>query len=229
MKYDTLIIGGSSGIGLASAYRLKANNLNVLIASKNAKAKTQLSDDGFGLINLDLTKSTDIENALKENQAIKHIIITAIYPLLFDSLDQLEVKDAKAAFNKFWDYMIVIKYAIRQLKAIESFTLVTGSIAYKNLANILSPKITNLAINEAVKTLAIELSPIRINAVSPGPTDTSFYDQISDKESLFDSMKQSVPLKRIAKSDEIAQAIVLATLNSNITGSIINVDGGAYL
>lgn len=229
MKYDTLIIGGSSGIGLASAYRLKANNLNVLIASKNAKAKTQLSDDGFGLINLDLTKSTDIENALKENQAIKHIIITASYPLLFDSLDQLEVKDAKAAFNKFWDYMIVIKSAIRQLKAIESFTLVTGSIAYKNLANILSPKITNLAINEAVKTLAIELSPIRINAVSPGPTDTSFYDQVSDKESLFDSMKQSVPLKRIAKSDEIAQAIVLAALNSNITGSIINVDGGAYL
>ncbi|MCF6775691.1 SDR family oxidoreductase [Thiotrichales bacterium 19X7-9] len=229
MKYDTLIIGGSSGIGLASAYRLKANNLNVLIASKNAKAKTQLSDDGFGLINLDLTKPTDIENALKENQAIKHIIVTASYPLLFDSLDQLEVRDAKAAFNKFWDYMMVIKLANRQLKAIESFTLVTGSIAYKNLANILSPKITNLAINEAVKTLAIELSPIRINAISPGPTDTSFYDQVNDKEALFDSMKQSVPLKRIAKSDEIAEAIVLAALNSNITGSIINVDGGAYL
>ncbi|MCF6806897.1 hypothetical protein L3V79_00630 [Thiotrichales bacterium 19S9-12] len=46
---------------------------------------------------------------------------------------------------------------------------------------------------------------------------------------MFESMKESVPLKRIAEPDEIADAIILAVLNPNITGSIINIDGGAYL
>ncbi|MCF6806896.1 hypothetical protein L3V79_00625 [Thiotrichales bacterium 19S9-12] len=67
MKYDTLIIGGSSGIGLASAYKLKDRKLNVLIASKNAESKHHLQDAGFGLINLDLTKCEDIKNVLKQN------------------------------------------------------------------------------------------------------------------------------------------------------------------
>ncbi|MCF6768586.1 SDR family oxidoreductase [Thiotrichales bacterium 19S11-10] len=200
-----------------------------LIASKNAENKKNLKDAGFGLINLDLTKSEDIKNVLMQNQLIKHIVITASYPLIFESFTDLELNRAQEAFNKFWDYLLVVKLAIKYLKDIESFTLITGSIAYKYLPNILSPKITNLAINEAVKTLSLELSPVRINAISPGPTNTSFYDTVDNRSELFESMKEGVPLKRIAEPDEIADAITLAVLNPNITGSIINIDGGAYL
>lgn len=123
----------------------------------------------------------------------------------------------------------MIKTAIQKLSNLESFIFISGSIYKKNIPSTLIPKITCVAINEMVKTLALEIVPVRINVVSPGVTNTPLYDVFENKTEMLSEMANNVPLKRVATSEEIAEAIMLVLSNKNMTGAIIDCDGGATL
>lgn len=79
------------------------------------------------------------------------------------------------------------------------------------------------------KTLAIELAPIRVNVVSPGVTNTPLYNGFINKETMLQDIVNGLPLKRLADPFEIANAVLFTTLNKNLTGAIIDIDGGESL
>ena len=89
----------------------------------------------------------------------------------------------------------------------------------------------NGAVEALVKPLAVELAPIRVNGVSPGFVDTPWWSGLPDDvcQGLFDQASQALPAQVIATADDVAEVVVLAATNRNITGSVIETDGGARL
>ena len=82
-----------------------------------------------------------------------------------------------------------------------------------------------------MRSLALELAPRRVNAISPGITDTPFYSRMPDatKEERFAEMESSLPVGRIGRPCDIAEGIRFLICNEFTTGTTLDVDGGARL
>jgi len=226
--FDVVVFGGSSGIGLATAISFKNKGYSVLSISRNSEKNNQLLQHGIVAKNIDIANHEAIDSLFTEIQT-KHIILSTSMPLHFENISDLSIATAKQSFEKVWFYLDIIKQACKKSNNLEAITIISGAIAQNNVAGTLALKLMASALNEMSKTLAVELSPIRVNAVSPGITRTALYDQFDNKEQMLLEIANSTPLKRIANPDEIADAIMFVTLNNNVTGSIINIDGGATL
>lgn len=89
----------------------------------------------------------------------------------------------------------------------------------------------NAAVEALVQPLAAELAPIRVNTASPGYVDTPWWSMIPgpDRPAMFDQIGSSLPIRKVASADDIADAVVLLATNPNITGTVLETDGGAHL
>ncbi|WP_198170932.1 SDR family oxidoreductase [Actinoplanes awajinensis] len=90
---------------------------------------------------------------------------------------------------------------------------------------------TNAAVDVLTRGLAVELAPIRVNAISPGTIDTGAYDALGDeaKERLFAARSTTSPARRIGTPDDIADAVVFAVTTPFLTGVSLAIDGGEPL
>ncbi len=208
----TLIVGGNSGIGLATAALFKAHNHNVTSVSRANK--------------FDYTNGSIVRDFFKEHTDFDQIIITATTPLVIGSFKEIELQKARLNFEKYWGTVNVIHYASRYSTHLDAITLISGSAADKRGSPTTYLAVNCAAINTLAESLAVELAPIRINAVSPGVTDTPLYGE--DRGNLTDYV-QADPLKRVATSEEVAQVIYFVTNHPHMTGSIVACDGGSRL
>jgi NAD(P)-dependent dehydrogenase (short-subunit alcohol dehydrogenase family) len=89
----------------------------------------------------------------------------------------------------------------------------------------------NGAIEAAVPTLAKELAPTRVNAVSPGVIDTPWWDAMPKdfKDNAFKQTAEWLPVHRVGRPEDVAQAIVFLIHNGFVTGTVVEVDGGGHL
>lgn len=112
-----------------------------------------------------------------------------------------------------------------------SFVLLSGSTAVKPTVGMLAVGATNAAVNAVARTLAVELAPIRVNAVSPGVIESGAYDALGEqqKAALFAARSEHHPAGRIGHPDDIASAVVFALTSTFLTGNVLNVDGGEPL
>jgi NAD(P)-dependent dehydrogenase (short-subunit alcohol dehydrogenase family) len=127
--------------------------------------------------------------------------------------------------------MLLAKHFAPRMPADGSFVLFSGSSARKPAMGMLAVGATNAAVDALVRSLAVELAPIRVNAVSPGTIDTGAYDALGAqaKAELFAVRTARNPARRIGTSDDIAHAVVFALTNTFLTGVSLPVDGGEPL
>ena len=78
------------------------------------------------------------------------------------------------------------------------------------------------------RSLAVELAPIRVNAVAPGWTDTPLVSHLlgNNYEAVIRSVVEKIPVKRIGKSEEVAEAVIMLMNNGFINGEVLHIDGG---
>jgi NAD(P)-dependent dehydrogenase (short-subunit alcohol dehydrogenase family) len=112
-----------------------------------------------------------------------------------------------------------------------SFVLFSGSSARKPSIGMLAVAATNGAVDVLTRSLAVELAPIRVNAVSPGTIDTGAYDGLGEqvKSDLFAQRAELNPARRIGASEDIADAVLFALANGFLTGISLAIDGGEPL
>ncbi|MFD0600781.1 SDR family oxidoreductase [Streptomyces aureus] len=142
---------------------------------------------------------------------------------------ELPIDGLRQAFEeKYWPTVTALQAGLAHLSKDASVTLVGAVTARAAMPGIGS---LNAAVEGLVQPLAAELAPIRINAVSPGYVDTPWWDGLAaeEREGVFASAAASLPAKRIAAAPDIAEAVVLLATNPNITGTILETDGGAHL
>lgn len=207
-----LVVGGSSGIGLATANLFKANHHEVVSVSRSN--------------HFDFTNEKVVADFFKKSPDFDQIIITAMAPLVIGPFKSIEIEKARHSFEKYWGMVNVIYHASKSLKNLKAITLISGAAAGKRGGPITHLAVNCIAVNTLAESLAVELAPIRINVVAPGITDTPLYGENRGK--LLDFV-QGDPLKRVASPEEVAEVVYFVSNHPNMTGSIVNCDGGAHL
>lgn len=188
-------------------------------------------DSGITAEQVDLTDEASIAALAGRIGRVDHVVSTASARAR-GAVGDLAHDTVLASFNvKVVGPILLAKHFAPRLPADGSFVLFSGSSARKPAAGMLAVGATNAAVDVVVRGLAVELAPIRVNAISPGTIDTGAYDALGaeKKQALFAARTDSNPARRIGNSDDIAQAVVFALTNTFMTGISLGVDGGEPL
>jgi NAD(P)-dependent dehydrogenase (short-subunit alcohol dehydrogenase family) len=227
-----LVIGRPSGIARAVTEAVRAAGGNVVVAGRDPQALAKAYDDsGITAEQVDLTDEASIAALAGRIGRVDHVVSTASARAR-GAVGDLAHDTVLASFNvKVVGPILLAKHFAPRLPADGSFVLFSGSSARKPAAGMLAVGATNAAVDVVVRGLAVELAPIRVNAISPGTIDTGAYDALGaeKKQALFAARTDSNPARRIGNSDDIAQAVVFALTNTFMTGISLGVDGGEPL
>lgn len=217
-KTTYVIIGGTSGIGEAVAKHFDNGNNIIHIASRKT--------------GLDISDEKAVHCYFESIGAFDHLVVTAGSYAPAGKLTDVDIKDARAAFDiKFWGTIHAAKNAARFIKPNGSITLTTGMLARKVVANTYTKTAINAALEAVTKVLSKELAPIRVNAVSPGLTMTSAYESMNKdtRDAIYATAKSNLPVGEVAQPADVAMAYVMAITNQYMTGSIIDINDGALV
>ncbi|MGW2380134.1 SDR family oxidoreductase [Streptomyces sp. NPDC001658] len=230
-----LVIGGTSGVGLAVARQLADRGHAVHIAGRNAqrldRATSAIDGDVHGHV-LDAADAVAVASLAARVAPIRHLVITLSGTGGAGPLGELPLDGLRQAFEeKYWPTVTALQASLAHLGEDASITLVGAVTARAALPGTAGIGSLNAAVEGLVQPLAAELAPIRVNAVSPGYVDTPWWDGLApeDRSAFFKQAADTLPTKRIATAPDIAEAIVLLATNPNITGTVIETDGGARL
>ncbi|NUM80347.1 SDR family oxidoreductase [bacterium] len=228
-----VVIGGSSGIGLASAKLLAGKGAQIIIGGRTPeKIEKALRFIGMAATGhaIDMTQDESVANFFSKTEKIDHLVITAAGAELGNFLE-LDIKKAQSFFeSKFWGPYRIVKYSAPLLAQDGSVTFFSGAASRRASPGFACGSAINAAVETLAQTLALELAPIRVNTISPGIVNTPVWDSITqDKQKLFSEMESKLPGKRVGEPSDIAHAVKFVIENQFITGTTLFVDGGYLL
>lgn len=233
-----LIAGGSSGMGLALAERLLQEDCAVTIVGRSqdklAAAHETLSRAPYlTTIAADITQEEQVHAMFAQCGPLDHIVCTAAdiggaYQLLPD-IDVAVMR--KAMESKLLGPLLLAKHGARMLPDSGSITFTSGIAYCRPAARGSVVAAINGGLNSLAYALAVELAPIRVNAVSPGWVDSPIWEVVAGdaKAGMLEGMAKKLPVGRIGHVDDIADAICFLMRNRFATGSVLHVDGGHRL
>jgi NAD(P)-dependent dehydrogenase (short-subunit alcohol dehydrogenase family) len=233
-----LIVVGSSGMGLATARHCLAAGAVVTIAGRSAErleaARVTLqAPPALQVIAVDIGEEAQVVSLFARIGPLDHIVSTAAdirgaYQLLPD----LELADAqRVAQSKLFGPLLLAKHGAPRLAATGSLTFTSGVAAYRPAPRGSVVAAINAALEGLVRALAVELAPLRVNAVSPGWVDTPIWSNVAGdaKDATLQAMAERLPVGRIGEPADIADAIAFLMGNRFTTGTVLHVDGGHRL
>jgi NAD(P)-dependent dehydrogenase (short-subunit alcohol dehydrogenase family) len=230
-----VIVGGSSGMGLATAHAAVAAGAVVTIASSNqARLNSALAGlpDSCGGFLVDIRNDADVGALFAHVGRFDHLVVTAADTPGQRPLRDLALDEARRAFDvRIWGAVSAIKHAVPRVNAGGSIVLTSGTIGVRPAPGAALAAAGAGAIEGLTRGLAVELAPVRVNAVRPGVIRTPMWDQIPEqqRETLFTTLAQRTLTKTIGEADHIAATHVYLMENPFVTGTVLTVDGGSIL
>ncbi len=230
-----VILGGSSGIGLAVAEQAASQGAKLVIASSNAervqKAIESLGGNAQGHT-LDLSDEQAVETLFAKLGAFDHLVFTAGDSLHLQNLADTDLKQARRAFElRYWAALAAVKYASKSIRKGGSIVLTTGVAGQRPHKGWVVAASVCGTIEALTRALALELAPIRVNAVSPGVVRTNLWQNMTapERERLYESVGNNLPVGRVGEARDIAQAYLFLMQEEFSTGQTLVVDGGTVL
>jgi NAD(P)-dependent dehydrogenase (short-subunit alcohol dehydrogenase family) len=232
--HTALVVGGTSGIGLATARRLQAMGATVHVAGRGKERLDDMATTAPAIIGhrADGSDRGEITAVVEAIGRIDWLVITLSGSEGPGPFADLDLGMLRRAFDaKFWGHVTTIQAALPHLASTGSITLLGAITARAGMPGTAGIAAINGAVEALVKPLAAELAPIRVNGVSPGLVDTPWWSGLPDeaRQAYFTQAAQVLPARRIATAEDVAEVVVLAATNANTTGTIIETDGGARL
>ena len=228
-----IVIGGSSGIGLATAAMAKEAGARVTIAGRDearlASARDELGGD-VGTVAVDVADEGGVAALFDGVDSVDHVANfagTHVNGRLAD-LDTSAMQGP--VDNRFWGALYVCKHAAPRMTG-GSITICTG-------AGVGRPRAGGAIVAAAAggsevlaRAMAVELAPTRVNVIRPGIVDTPLFDRMAGdaRDEVLAGMAKRVPLKRVAQPEDIADAVLFLMRNDYVTGELLTIDGGFSL
>ncbi|WP_299114995.1 SDR family oxidoreductase [uncultured Winogradskyella sp.] len=256
-NYWALILGGSSGLGLATAKKLAKHGMNICVVYRNSRAQEDTIQKEFEIIkqegvqfkafNTDAFKSEkreEVIEALKIEFGISEKIRTLVHsiakgnlkPMVSEEKSTLKHDDFALTINAMgislydWTKALFEAKLFSKDSRIISYTSEGNSKAWQSYAAVSAAKVTLEAIT---RSIALEFAPygIKANCIQAGVTDTSSLRMIPGSEQIIENTLKRNPNKRLTLPEDVANAVYLLSKDEAawITGTIIPVDGGEHL
>lgn len=228
---NVVIIGGSSGIGLATAKLAARFGARVTITGRDAgklrEAATSIGRDVRTAVG-DVGSPDDMRRAFEGLERVDHVFIAAgkvtLGTILEGDLGAFRQQIDERVFGT-----IHVVRAARPLMRGGSITLTSGIRASRPLPGTLATSIAVDAMEVLARGLPRELAPIRVNAVSFGWIDTPLVRSLLGEhyDAVIGQEASALPVGRIGTADEAAQAVVFLMGNGYVNGEVLHIDGGA--
>lgn len=229
-----VVFGGSYGIGEATAKLLAESGTNVTIVGRNAD-RLALAAERIGNVKTAVANALDRDAVTKVFEAtgqVDTVVICVAGTTGIGMFKDINLDDIRVALEeKTIAQLQVAQVAAHYMKPNGSITFVTAGSAGHAISTAAGPGAVNGALESLIPTLALELAPIRVNAVSPGLIDTALWNFMpnENRKSFFSNQAATLPVGRIGQAIDVAEVIELVTRCSFITGSIYEVNGGSHL
>ncbi len=229
-----LVIGGTSGIGLGVASAAAERGAIPIVVSRRRssvdRALSQLPERARGAT-VDLTDLSAMERVATDIGDIEHLVFTAGEPLELAPLAGLTPDVITGFFQtRFVGALTAVRVFSPRITSGGSITLTSGTAAEQPGFGALPVSLCG-AMNALTKALAVELAPIRVNAVAPGVVRTPLWDAMNqaDRQAMYDQAAQQLPLGRVGEVGDTAHAYVYCMEQAFGTGVVLTVDGGTTL
>ncbi|MFC0399482.1 SDR family oxidoreductase [Paraburkholderia rhizosphaerae] len=230
-----VVAGGTSGIGLAVASAAARAGAEVTIASSSLQrvqdALEQLPKGTRGEA-VDFTDEARVSAFFERVGAFDHFVYTAGESLFLQTLAELSIAEARKAFDvRYWGAVTAVKHAAPHLRPGGSITLTSGVASSRPMPTWTIPSSLLGAMESLTRALAVELAPLRVNAVKPGVVRTNLWSNMTeeDRNGLYEVVGNKLPVQRVGEASEVANAYLYLMQQGYSTGQVIVVDGGHML
>jgi NAD(P)-dependent dehydrogenase (short-subunit alcohol dehydrogenase family) len=232
------VIGGTSGIGFAVAQRVLLEGAQVMVGSSSAdkvdEAVSRLGNGASGHT-VDVREEANVAAFFEVAGPFKHLVYTAGdwgAVRRGGAIADLDLSNANDIFAvRFWGALAAIKHAQGHIATDGSITVTDGAIAHRPRKGAALNTAMAGAIEHLTRSLAVDLAPLRVNAVCPGYVLTEVWNSIPEdqRQEQIRSMTQRQPLSRAADPSEVAEAYLYLMRGTFSTGQVLVVDGGMTL
>ena len=230
-----VLLGGTSGIGFATAAAAAGRGAEVtIVSSKPAsveRALAALPDTARGQA-VDLGDPARIQALFEGLGEFDHLVYTAGEPLSFMPVAEFDAVKARAFFGlRYFSALAAVHSAAPHIRAGGSITLTTGTASQRPGPGWAVAASICGAVEAMTRALAVELAPIRINAVRPGVTRSPIWSGLpkSDREQMYRDVGAALPVGRVGEVEDVAEGYLSLITQPFATGTILTLDGGALV
>lgn len=230
-----VILGGTSGIGLATAKAAEREGAAVVIASSRKerldRALAVLRSGAEGEV-VDVADEAQVRALFERIGAFDHLVFTAGESLQLEPLAAMQVERARGFVNvRFWGAFMAAKYGSPHIRPGGSITLTNGIAGLRPRKGWTVAASICGAMEALTRALAVELAPIRVNAVCPGTVRTELWSGMTEsaRETMYRDAAQRLPVGRVGEADDLAETYLYLMREGFSTGQVLVVDGGAVL
>ena len=226
---QVVIIGGSSGIGLAAAKLASRAGADVTIAGRSQDKLAQAQQDigEVRLVAADITHEGDVGQVFEGLSRVDHVVVAAgaIHNgrIVDNDLGTLR----RIIDERIWGVTYVVRHAAPKMTE-GSITFTSGGLSSRPRLGTAMLTTALAGVEAMTPALALELAPIRVNTVTPGLIDTPLLTNTygSERDAIIRNREAILPGRRVGTADEVAQLMLMLMTNAYMTGEVLHIDGG---
>jgi NAD(P)-dependent dehydrogenase (short-subunit alcohol dehydrogenase family) len=236
-----VVIGGSSGIGLAVARRSLDDGATVVIAGRSQRrldaARADLARTGppagrLSALPVDIGDPAQVARLFERVGTLSHLVVTAADLPYGPAVSLSEDSILRAVRSKILGPLFAAQQAAPRITKPGSITFTSGVAASRPAPGGALAATVNGALESMVLALALELAPIRVNAVSPGWVDTPVWDRLATpdvKNARMADLAARLPARRLGRPEDIANAVAFLIADTFVTGTVLHAEGAQVL
>lgn len=229
-----VVMGGTSGIGLAAAQQLSNQGASVFVTGRDAEKVSRVRQDHPALKaeRVDASSVQALSSFYQSLGPFDDLVLSLSGGKgagQFTSLDPAEMLGGLQ--DKFLAQFLAAQTALPVLRKDGSLTFITAFTARAAIPGTVGLAAINGAIEAMVKPLAKELRPLRVNAISPGAVETSWWDRVPReiRQSMLAQTAAGSMVGRNGTAEELGSAVAFIVANGFVSGTVLEVDGGLRL
>jgi NAD(P)-dependent dehydrogenase (short-subunit alcohol dehydrogenase family) len=225
-----VVVGGTSGMGLGAAQAAARAGAEVIVAGR--RPVDNRSEHSLRHVVMDVTNEASVRATFEALDALDHLFITATPPAVSKPFLEQDLATAQSFMNgKFFGTWACARHAAPRMRPSGSITFLTGCASIRPRPNLSIVTATFAALESLAQCLALDLAPIRVNAIRPGVVDSAMWDFLDDEARARFRRKvaDTMPARRIGRIEDIGHAAVFLMTNPYVTGTVLEVSGGEPL